>query len=43
MRFDPGEESVDSNHRYGTDKIGLDGFATANNWAGEGIVSCAAP
>ncbi len=33
----------DSNHRYGTDKIGLDTFATANNWAGEGIVFCAAP
>lgn len=33
----------DSNHRYGTDKIGLDAFATANNRAGEGIVFCAAP
>ena len=33
----------DSNHRYGTDKTSLDAFATANNWAGEGIVFCAAP
>ena len=33
----------DSNHRYGTNKSGLDTFATANSWAGEGIVFCAPP
>ena len=33
----------DSNHRYGTNKASLDTFAAANNWAGEGIVFCAAP
>lgn len=33
----------DSNHRYGTDKTGLDTFAAGNSWAGEGIVFCAAP
>ena len=33
----------DSNHRYGTNKVALDAFALANDWAGEGIAFCAAP
>jgi len=33
----------DSNHRYGSDKAGLDSFAALNNWSDEGIVFCATP
>ena len=31
----------DSNHRYGTEKVALDAFATTSGWKAEGIAFCA--
>lgn len=37
------KRGVDSNHRFGTDAVQLNAFASANGWVAEGIAFCAAP
>lgn len=40
---DGSKRGIDSNHRFGTDKVQLNDFASTNGWVAEGVAFCAAP
>ena len=40
---DGSKRNVDSNHRFGTDKLQMSAFASAYGWVDEGVAFCAPP